>query len=71
MAHWTIRNAPHWDQLLCPECQNELRIQEDDAREGELVTCNSCSSQFEVMTQPFELKRVEEEAAGPWHRRAS
>lgn len=58
MANWTIRNAPHWDQVVCPECENELQLQEDDIREGELVCCNVCGTEFEVLTRPFELKRV-------------
>jgi len=70
MANWTIRNAPHWDQVVCPECENELQLQEDDIQEGELVCCNVCGAEFEVMTRPFELKRVEE-APATMYRHAS
>lgn len=63
MPTWTIRNAPHWDQVVCPECENELQLQEDDIQDGELVCCNVCGSEFEVMTRPFELKRVEDAPA--------
>jgi len=53
-----------WDQLVCPECQNELDIQQDDVRDGEIVSCTDCGSQFEVMTRPFDLRRVEDHGAG-------
>lgn len=63
---WISRSLPHWDELLCPECQNSLDIQEDDIQEGEIVSCTDCGSQFEVMTHPFELRRVEDD--GPQQR---
>jgi alpha-aminoadipate/glutamate carrier protein LysW len=65
MARWISRTLPHWDQLVCPECQYGLDIQEDDIREGEIVSCGNCGSQFEVMTHPFELRRIEDERPDP------
>jgi lysine biosynthesis protein LysW len=70
MANWTIRNAPHWDQVVCPECEDELQLQEDDIEEGELVSCSACGAEFEVMTQPFELRRIED-GVSTLHKRAS
>jgi alpha-aminoadipate carrier protein LysW len=46
----------------CPECENDLDIQEDDVEEGEIVSCSECGTDFEVVTvTPLELKAVEEE----------
>jgi alpha-aminoadipate/glutamate carrier protein LysW len=46
----------------CPECENDLDIQEDDVEEGEIVSCTECGTDFEVVTvSPLELKAVEEE----------
>lgn len=65
MARWITRTLPYWDQLVCPECHYDLEIQEDDIREGEVVVCGDCGSQFEVMTSPFELRRIEEQRPHP------
>jgi alpha-aminoadipate/glutamate carrier protein LysW len=70
MANWTIRNAPHWDEVICPECENEMELQEDDIQDGELVICSRCGSEFEVVTRPFELRRIED-ATFVQHRQAS
>jgi alpha-aminoadipate carrier protein LysW len=44
----------------CPECENDLDIQEDDVDEGEVVSCPECGTDFEVVTvSPLELKPVE------------
>jgi len=73
MARWISRPLPHWDQLACPECQYDLNLQEDDIREGEIVSCGDCGSQFEVMTRPFELRRIEDQRPKlrPAHRPAA
>ena len=48
--------------VLCPECESDLDIEEDEVDEGEIVSCPECGSDFEVITtNPLELKRVEEE----------
>ena len=65
MARWISRTLPHWDQLVCPECHYDLDLQEDDIREGEIVTCDDCGSQFEVMTSPFELRLIEDQRPDP------
>jgi alpha-aminoadipate carrier protein LysW len=65
MPRWNSRSLPHWDQVACPECQNSLDLQEDDISEGEIVTCDDCGSAFEVMTRPFELRRVEDHDSDP------
>jgi len=47
--------------VLCPECENNLDVEEDDVDEGELISCPECGTDFEVVTtSPLELKAVEE-----------
>ena len=46
--------------VLCPECDTDLDVQEDDVEEGELISCPECGTDFEVVTTaPLELKAVE------------
>jgi alpha-aminoadipate carrier protein LysW len=48
--------------VLCPECETDLDIEEDDVDEGDVVSCPECGSDFEVVTtNPLELNKVEEE----------
>lgn len=48
--------------VLCPECESDLDIEEDEVDEGEIVSCPECGSDFEVVTiNPLELKPVEDE----------
>ena len=48
--------------VLCPECDTDLDIEEDDVEEGDVVSCAECGSDFEVITAtPLELKKVDEE----------
>ena len=48
--------------VLCPECENNLDIDEDSVDEGEVVSCAECGSDFEVVTvSPLELKPMDEE----------
>jgi alpha-aminoadipate/glutamate carrier protein LysW len=48
--------------VLCPECESNLDIEEDDVDEGEVVSCPECGTDFEVVTvSPLELKAVDEE----------
>ncbi|MBV9574735.1 MAG: hypothetical protein JOY93_11840 [Acidobacteriales bacterium] len=49
--------------IYCPECDNNLDIDEEGIDEGEIVSCAECGSDFEVVTiNPVELKPVEEAA---------
>jgi len=46
----------------CPECDNELDIEVDEVDEGDVVACEECGTEFEVVgVDPFELARVEED----------
>ncbi len=48
--------------VLCPECETDLDIEEDEVDEGEIVSCPECGTDFEVVTtDPLELTRVSEE----------
>jgi len=47
----------------CPECENELDIDEGEMEEGDVVACEECGSEFEVVgVEPLELARIDEEA---------
>jgi alpha-aminoadipate/glutamate carrier protein LysW len=47
--------------MLCPECETNLDIEEDDVEEGEIISCPECGTDFEVITvSPIELKAVDE-----------
>jgi len=47
--------------VLCPECETNLDVEEEDVDEGEVVSCPECGTDFEVVTvSPLELKPVEE-----------
>ncbi|MBV8206921.1 MAG: hypothetical protein JO041_09025 [Acidobacteria bacterium] len=47
--------------VLCPECDTDLDIVEDEVDEGEIVSCPECGTDFEVVTtNPLELNRVSE-----------
>jgi alpha-aminoadipate/glutamate carrier protein LysW len=46
--------------ILCPECENNLDVDEEGVDEGEVVSCSECGTDFEVVTTaPLELKAVE------------
>jgi len=48
--------------VLCPECESDLDIEEDELDEGEIVSCTECGTDFEVVaTNPLELNKVSEE----------
>ena len=48
--------------VTCPECESNLDIAEDEVDEGDIVSCDECGSEFEVVTtNPLELSRVAEE----------
>jgi alpha-aminoadipate carrier protein LysW len=46
---------------LCPECETDLDLDEDELEEGEIVSCPECGSDFEVVTTaPLELNPVDD-----------
>lgn len=45
----------------CPECENELDIELDEIEEGDVVVCEECGSEFEVVgIDPLELALVDD-----------
>lgn len=48
--------------VLCPECENDLDLDEDELEEGDVVSCAECGTDFEVVTaDPLELAPVGED----------
>ena len=46
----------------CPECENVLDSELDEVAEGDLVTCDECGTEYEVVgVEPLELARVGED----------
>jgi alpha-aminoadipate carrier protein LysW len=48
--------------VMCPECESDLDIAEEEVGEGEIVSCPECGSDFEVVgVEPLELSPVGDE----------
>jgi alpha-aminoadipate/glutamate carrier protein LysW len=48
--------------VVCPECDNPLDLDVDDVEEGEIVQCDECGTDLEVVSSdPLELAAVDEE----------
>jgi alpha-aminoadipate/glutamate carrier protein LysW len=48
--------------VLCPECENDLDLDEDELEEGDVVSCTECGTDFEVVTaDPLELAPISED----------
>ncbi len=45
---------------ICPECETNLDLDEEEIEEGEIVSCPECGLDFEVITKsPLELNPVQ------------
>ena len=45
----------------CPECESELDIDVEEVEEGDVVACDECGTEYEVVgVEPLELSKVEE-----------
>ena len=43
----------------CPECENDLDVELDEVEEGDVVACEECGTEYEVVgVEPLELARV-------------
>jgi alpha-aminoadipate carrier protein LysW len=43
----------------CPECENNLDIELDEVEEGDVVSCEECGTEYEIVgVDPLELTRV-------------
>lgn len=48
--------------VLCPECETDLDVEEDELDEGEVISCAECGSDFEVVgVEPLELTRIQDD----------
>ena len=44
----------------CPECENDLDVEVDELEEGDVVACDECGTEYEVVgVEPLELTRVD------------
>jgi alpha-aminoadipate/glutamate carrier protein LysW len=47
---------------ICPECESLLDFEADEVEEGDVVVCDECGTEFEVIaTDPLEIVKVEED----------
>ena len=45
----------------CPECENTLDVEMDEVEEGDIVVCDECGTEYEVVgVEPLELVRTGE-----------
>jgi alpha-aminoadipate carrier protein LysW len=45
----------------CPECETDLNVDVDEVEEGDVIACEECGTEYEVVgVEPLELSRVEE-----------
>jgi alpha-aminoadipate carrier protein LysW len=43
----------------CSECENELDIEMDEVAEGDIIVCDECGTEYEVVgVEPLELVRM-------------
>lgn len=48
--------------VMCPECESDLDIEEEEVDEGEVVSCPECGTDFEVVAiEPLELSKVDDD----------
>lgn len=46
---------------ICPECESALDFDEEEVEEGDVIVCNECGTEYEVVAvDPLELSKVEE-----------
>ncbi len=47
---------------VCPECENALSVDVTEAEEGDVISCDECGAEFEIVTtEPLELSKVEDD----------
>ncbi len=48
--------------VVCPECDNPLTIDPDEVEEGEVVQCDECGTDLEIVSaDPLEIAPVDED----------
>jgi alpha-aminoadipate carrier protein LysW len=46
--------------VVCPECDNPITVDADEVEEGEVVVCDECGMELEVVSvDPLELAPVD------------
>ncbi|MGC2162813.1 MAG: hypothetical protein WA634_12940 [Silvibacterium sp.] len=46
----------------CPECETVLDFEADEVDEGDVIVCDECGTEFEVIaTDPLEIVKVDED----------
>lgn len=46
----------------CPECESLLDFDADEVEEGDVIVCDECGNEYEVVaTDPLELAKADEE----------
>jgi alpha-aminoadipate/glutamate carrier protein LysW len=47
---------------ICPECESQLDFEADEVEEGDVIVCDECGTEFEVITtDPLEIVKVDED----------
>ncbi len=47
---------------ICSECESPLDVDVDEVDEGDVVVCDECGTEYEVVaTEPLELSKVDTE----------
>lgn len=47
---------------LCPECETALDFDVEEVDEGDVVVCDECGTEYEIVaTDPLELSKIEED----------
>lgn len=48
--------------VVCPECDNPLTIDVDEVEEGDVIQCDECGTDLEIVSSdPLEIAPVENE----------
>jgi alpha-aminoadipate/glutamate carrier protein LysW len=46
----------------CPECESLMDFEADEVDEGDVIICDECGTEFEVIaTDPLEIVKVDED----------
>lgn len=47
---------------ICPECEEELEIDDTDVEEGDVISCDQCGSTLRVLSaSPLELEAYDDD----------
>jgi alpha-aminoadipate/glutamate carrier protein LysW len=47
---------------ICSECETLLDIDVDDVDEGDVVTCDECGAEYEIVAaEPLEISKIDNE----------